>query len=38
MANKHFQNMAEFRHFGELVANYDCVDEKIKSRINSGNA
>jgi hypothetical protein len=38
IANKSFENMAKFQHFGINVTNKNCICEEIKSRLNVGNA
>jgi len=30
--------MEQFRHLGTNLTNHDCINEEIKSRLNSGNA
>jgi hypothetical protein len=35
LANKVFENVANFKYFGTTVTNKSCVHEEIKSRLNS---
>jgi hypothetical protein len=38
IANRCFENMAQFIYFGMTVTNQNLIQEKIKKRLNSGNA
>jgi hypothetical protein len=38
IANKSFQNVANFKSFRKNVTNKNCVHKEIMSRLNSGNA
>jgi hypothetical protein len=38
IANRIFENMAEFIHFGTTVTNQNLIHEEIKSRLNSADA
>jgi hypothetical protein len=38
MANKFFENMAQFNYLGTAVTNQNLIQEEIKMRKNSGNA
>jgi hypothetical protein len=36
--NKCFENVAQFRYLGMIIANQNLIQEEIKSRLNSGNS
>jgi hypothetical protein len=38
IANRFFENMAQFKHLGTTVTNQDLIQEEIKRRLNLGNA
>jgi hypothetical protein len=38
IANRYFENVAQFIYFGMTVANQNLIQEIIKRRFNSGNA
>jgi hypothetical protein len=38
IANRSFGNMSQFKNFKTTVINYNLIQEKIKRRLNSGNA
>jgi ribosomal protein S2 len=38
IANRCFENVAQFRYLGTTVTNENLIQEEIKRRLNSGNA
>jgi hypothetical protein len=38
IADRSFENVAQFRHLGTTVINQNLIQEEIKRRLNSGNA
>jgi sorting nexin-29 len=38
IANRHFENAAQFKHLGMTATNQNLIQEEIKRRLNSGNA
>jgi hypothetical protein len=36
IANKCFENVAQFRHLGTTIANQNLIQEEIKRKLNSG--
>jgi ribosomal protein S2 len=38
IANRCFENVAQFRYFGTTITNQNLIQEEIKRRLNSGNA
>jgi ribosomal protein S2 len=37
-ANRSFEGVAKFRYLGPTLTDQNCMQEEIKSRLNSGNA
>jgi hypothetical protein len=38
VVNRSFEGMAKFRYLGTTLTDQNCMQEEIKSRLNSGNA
>jgi hypothetical protein len=38
IGNRTFESEAKFKYLGKTLTDQDCIDEEIKSRLNSGNA
>jgi ribosomal protein S2 len=38
IADRCFENVAQFRYLGTTITNQNSIQEKIKRRLNSGNA
>jgi hypothetical protein len=38
IANRCFENVAQFTYLGTTITNQNLIQEEIKSRLNSGNA
>jgi hypothetical protein len=38
IANRYFENVAQFRYLGMTVTNQNIIEEEFRRRLNSGNA
>jgi hypothetical protein len=38
IANRYFENVAQFRYLGTTITHQNLIEEEIKRRLNSGNA
>jgi hypothetical protein len=38
IANRSYENVAQFKYLGTMVTNKNLIQEEIKRRLNSGNA